>query len=107
MGEDAPCHLYSMSQLSGWLWQPRIPGMAGYPVLGDRPITGLGSPPSFLAGHNGLVAVSTKHRVLSPPSLGDAGGPGRICTVGKGGCWWQGPWGWGLPQGCGKQGPPW
>lgn len=26
-----------------------------------------------------------------------------VCAVGKGMCWWQCPWGWTLPQGCGEQ----
>lgn len=59
-------------------------------MLWDCLDAGLCSPPSLLAGHNGLVAVSTKSRVLSPLSQGDSGEPVRVCAVGKGGSWWAG-----------------
>lgn len=77
------CIPVSRTPLFGWLWQPCVPGMAGCPVLWDHPATRLSSPLSLLAGHNGLVAVSTESGVVLPPSLGDSGAPGRVHGQGR------------------------
>ena len=70
-------------------WQSHAPGMAGCPVLWDCPDAGLGSPPSLLPGHNGLVAVSTKSGVLSllhpRGTAGDRGGSAPWAREGVGG----------------------